>query len=205
MKIYLLRHGESVDDIEDCYGGIADFPLTEEGCKTAQELAKKLSKSGIKLLYSSPYKRAHETAEFISKVLGCSIKIVNDLRERNSYGILSGVNKAKAKEIFSGVLNLLNKKPGDYYSNELVVGAEPVNEFDRRVQRAFKEIVTDAINRRVDTIGMVTHGNVTRSIYKNILSVAGKIDLELLAITIIDYKPCSIVIDSKEGVQIKSN
>lgn len=204
MKIFLLRHGESVDDIEDCFGGIADFPLTEAGCKTAQELAQKLSKSGIELLYSSPYKRAHETAEFISKALGCSVKVINDLRERNSYGVLSGINKAKAKEIFSSVLNVLNQKPGDYYSDELVVGAEPVSEFDKRVQKAFNEIVTDAINQGANIIGVVTHGNVTRSIYKNILSVAGKIDLELLAITVIDYKPSSIVIDSKEGIQIKS-
>ena len=25
MKIYLIRHSESIDDIENCYGGIADF------------------------------------------------------------------------------------------------------------------------------------------------------------------------------------
>lgn len=31
MKIYLIRHSESIDDIEDCYGGIADFDLSENG------------------------------------------------------------------------------------------------------------------------------------------------------------------------------
>lgn len=31
MKIYLIRHSESIDDIENCYGGIADFELTENG------------------------------------------------------------------------------------------------------------------------------------------------------------------------------
>ncbi len=203
MKIFLLRHGESEDDIEDCYGGIADFPLTEAGCKTAQELATRLSNSGIELLYSSPYKRAHETANYISKTLGCSINVVNELRERNSYGVLSGVNKAKAKEIFSGVIKVLKNKPGDYYSDELVVGAEPVDEFDKRVQKAIDEIIADAMNHELNIIGIVTHGNVTRSIYKKILAVTGKVDLELLAITVIDYQPGSIVIDSKEGIQIK--
>ena len=30
MKIYLIRHCESEDDILDCYGGCADFDLTEK-------------------------------------------------------------------------------------------------------------------------------------------------------------------------------
>lgn len=31
MKILFVRHGESIDDIEDRYGGAADFDLTEKG------------------------------------------------------------------------------------------------------------------------------------------------------------------------------
>src|SRR5437588_221264 len=116
MKIFLVRHGESVDDIEDCYGGIADFPLTDSGRSTAEELANKLANSGIQVLYTSPYKRAHETATYICKTLDCEARIIDDLRERNSYGVLSGVNKAKAKSIFSHILNQLKYKAGDYYS-----------------------------------------------------------------------------------------
>src|SRR6266508_3785156 len=201
MKIFLLRHGESVDDIEDAYGGIADFPLTDNGRSTAQELANKLSSSGIEVLYSSPYRRASETAEIVSKVLGCQIKTIKNLRERNSYGVLSGINKAKAKEIFRGVLSSLTGKPGDYYSEELVAGAESVTEFDSRVKEAFEDIVKDANHHGV--IGIVTHGNVTRSIYKNILGISGKVDLDLLAITVINYTPTSASVESKERAQIK--
>ena len=31
MKLLLVRHGESVDDLTDSYGGWADFPLTPKG------------------------------------------------------------------------------------------------------------------------------------------------------------------------------
>jgi broad specificity phosphatase PhoE len=201
MKIFLLRHGESVDDIEDCYGGIADFPLSDAGRKTAEDLADKLADSGIQILYSSPYKRAHETATIVGKALGCEVKTIHDLRERNSYGVLSGVNKTKAKEIFAHIVNQLKKKPGDYYSDELVPGAEPRDEFDKRVRNAFEQVVRDATG--YDTIGIVTHGNVTRSTYQNILGVEGKLSLDLLAITVIDYKPPVIEIERKEGVKIE--
>lgn len=202
MKIYLLRHGESVDDIEDAYGGIADYPLTDAGKKTAQDLATKLEASGIQVLYSSPYKRAQETANFVATAIKSPCKIVDDLRERNSYGVLSGVNKAKAKEIFPSVFANLIGKAGDYYSSELVVGAEDLNSFDGRVKSAIMQIIQDSSSFKI--IGIVTHGNVTRSIYKNILGITGKVELDLLAVTVIDYSNNKFSIEKKEGVEVKS-
>lgn len=201
MKIFLLRHGESVDDIEDCYGGIADFPLTDAGRKTAEELANRLTDSGIQILYSSPYKRAYETATIVSRALGCEVKTIYDLRERNSYGVLSGTNKAKAKEIFAHILDQLKHKPGDYYSDESIPGDEPRGEFNDRVRKAFDEIVRDAAEYNI--ISIATHGNVTRSMYRHILGVKGKIDLDLLAITVINYEPHVIEIEQRQGVEIK--
>ena len=201
MKVYMLRHGESVDDIEDCYGGIADFPLTEAGRRTAEELATKLADTGIQMLYSSPYKRAHETATIVGKVLGCEVKTIYDLRERNSYGVLAGVNKTKAKEIFAHIVDQLKHKPGDYYSGELIPGAEPRDEFDDRVRKGFDEVARDAVG--YDVIGIVTHGNVTRSIYRNILGVR-KVKPGLLAISVINYEPATIELDRErtQGVEI---
>jgi len=123
MIVYLLRHGESLDDVEDAYGGIADYPLSSTGRESAKKLAAQLADSGIEVLYSSPYRRATETANILKLTLGCAVKSVNELRERNSYGILSGTNKAVAKDIFAHVLHGLKDKPGDYYSNELLPGA----------------------------------------------------------------------------------
>lgn len=200
MRIYLIRHGESVDDIEDCYGGIADFELTESGMQTAKMLAAKLADSRIELLYSSPYQRAAETANIIASALGCEIKTIPDLRERNSYGVLSGVNKAKAKTIFAHLLSTVHGKVGDYYVSESIVGDEPVSAFDSRVRSAFKQILADAHDKAV--VGIVTHGNVTRSVYRHILGVSGKVDLDLLAITVIDYSSGRFAIESSEGVSV---
>lgn len=201
MKIYLLRHGESLDDIEDCYGGIADFPLTDAGRKTAEELAIQLADSGIQVLYSSPYKRAYETATIAGEALDCEVNVVHNLHERNSYGVLSGVNKAKAKEIFAHIVGQLKHKPGSYYSDELIPGAEPRDEFDDRVRKAFDEVVRNAAG--YDVIGIVAHGNVTRSTYRNILGVTGKVSLDLLATTVINYEPPVVEIEQKQGVEVK--
>jgi broad specificity phosphatase PhoE len=201
MKIYLIRHGESVDDIEDCYGGVADFPLTEAGRQTAKVLAQKLVESKIEILYSSPFKRASETAAIITEYLNCEIKIISDLKERNSYGVISGVNRTKAKQIFDHVFSQLHGKPGDYYADERILGDEPVTMFDTRVRSVFDQILKDAAGKKI--IGIVTHGNVTRSIYRNILGVVGKVELDLLALTIINYSSGKLAIEKSDGVAVK--
>ena len=201
MKIYVVRHGESVDDVENRYGGIADFPLTGAGRETAEKLASKLANTGIKILYTSPYKRAYETASIVSKKLKCELKVIDDLRERNSYGVLSGVNKKRAEKLFPEVLAQLKHEPGDFYSNELVTGAEPLDGFARRIKKAFDKIVKDCGDQ---TIGIVTHGGVIRAIYRYILNIETKVNPDLLAITVIDFQPASVKLNKEEtqGVEL---
>lgn len=52
-----------MDDIENCYGGIADFDLTEDGKNKVKENRKYLENCGIQKIYTSPYKRAYQTAQ----------------------------------------------------------------------------------------------------------------------------------------------
>jgi len=200
MKIILVRHGESIDDIEDCYGGMADFPLSDNGRATAQTLATRLAGTGIETIYSSPYARAAETARFIGEAIGCDLVTIKNLRERNSYGVLSGHNKARAKALFPEIFANLKGKPGDYYGGESVIGDEPVPAFDARVKEGFDKIVEMASGKNV--IGIVTHGNVTRSIYRNILGIKGKVELDLLAMTTISQSSGSLSLISNEGVTV---
>ena len=61
-------------------------------------------------------------------------------------------------------------KPGDYYSDELVMGAEPHLDFNQRIESALSFVVSDAKEKGYQTVIVVTHGNVTRSIYQHILN-----------------------------------
>ncbi|WP_338022268.1 histidine phosphatase family protein [Anaerocaecibacter muris] len=76
-------------------------------------------------------------------------------------------------------------------------------EFDERVRNGLYEVVADAENNGYTNIAIVTHGNVTRSIYKNILNVSGKVDLDLLAITELDYHDGIFLIERNSGITIK--
>ena len=115
MRIYLIRHSESIDDIEDCYGGIADFDLTENGRSKVKECRERIGNYGIERIYTSPYKRAYQTAEILNENMKVNIKVVEDIRELNSYGVLSGVNRKLAKDIFSYIFEKEEYKNTGYY------------------------------------------------------------------------------------------
>lgn len=197
MKIYLIRHSESIDDIEDCYGGIADFDLSENGIKKVEKY--EIENLGIEKIYTSPYKRAYQTAKILNKRLKVDLEIIDNIRECNSYGILSGVNKEKAKNIFSYVFNMEEYKNTGYYIGTSFLGGENINEFDKRVEEGITEIISKS--KELNTIAIVTHGGVYRSIYKNILRVDKKLEqIDDLAITELKYNNGKFEIINKQGI-----
>ena len=197
MKIYLIRHSESIDDIEDCYGGIADFDLSENGIKKVEQY--EIENLGIEKIYTSPYKRAYQTAKILNKKLNVDLEIIDNIRECNSYGILSGVNKEKAKKIFSYVFEMPKYKNTGYYLGTSFLGGENINEFDKRVEEGITEIISKS--KELNTIAIVTHGGVYRSIYKNILRVDKKLEqIDDLAITELKYNNGKFEIINKQGI-----
>lgn len=197
MKIYLIRHSESIDDIENCYGGVADFDLSKNGIRKVEQY--EIENLGMGKIYTSPYKRAYQTAEILNKKINVDMEIIDNIRECNSYGILSGVNKEKAKNIFGYVFNMPEYKNTGYYLGTSFLGGEDINEFDKRVEEGITEIISKS--KELNTIAIVTHGGVYRSIYKNILKVDKKLDqMDDLATTELKYNNGKFEIMNKKGI-----
>lgn len=97
MKIYLIRHGQTTGDVENRYGGIYDDELSDTGKTQTYELANKLGDSGIEILFCSPLIRAQQTAKILKAKLGCEVVTIENLRERNKNGILTGMTRDEAK------------------------------------------------------------------------------------------------------------
>lgn len=84
--LYLLRHGQSDANISKRYCGITDVELSPLGVKQAQEASLYFKDINISNIYSSPLKRAYNTAEAVSKATGVQIKKEKCLMEVN-FGI----------------------------------------------------------------------------------------------------------------------
>jgi broad specificity phosphatase PhoE len=75
-NITLIRHGESLGNVQRVFQGQKDFPLSDEGKNQARQLAKhlKTEKTNYKEIISSPLTRTMQTAEIIADELGLSIQ-----------------------------------------------------------------------------------------------------------------------------------
>lgn len=82
MKLYFTRHGESeANIIRQISNRGYKLGLTEKGCEQASTLAKKLRDNGIIRIYTSPLKRAVETAQILSDWLDVPFETTYALRE----------------------------------------------------------------------------------------------------------------------------
>ena len=63
--IYLTRHGETEWNIEKRLQGRGDSPLTKDGIQRAKELRDRIKNIDIDVIYSSPIKRALNTANIL--------------------------------------------------------------------------------------------------------------------------------------------
>lgn len=196
MRLFIIRHGESQDDLEDCYGGIADFPLTPKGREQAIEVAGKLRSLGIEAIYTSPLARASETASLIGSALSLSEPIViDDLQERNTYGVLSGVNKARAEQLFGRILATLTEKPG--YSKQTIPGGEEYELFVLRVQRAIDNLYGQASRNGIEVAAAVTHGKFTQALFERVFRLGADVLPQLGAVNVVDYEPAHAQIVTK--------
>ncbi len=84
-KIYFVRHGETVWNVENKICGKSDSPLTENGHAQAVETGKKILEMGIKadMILCSPLSRARDTAQHISEVTGIPMREELRLIEQN--------------------------------------------------------------------------------------------------------------------------
>lgn len=162
MKILFVRHGESVDDIEDRYGGSADFDLTGRGKEQVLLSAKKITELGEKfdVVLSSPLKRAHQTAEIIANEFHLDVEIYEYLKERNLNGVLTGLVRSEAKVKYPEVVETHNRW-------EYVDGSEREEDFNTRVKNAIKYLLA----MKYDSLVAVTHGLFLKTFFKEMMDI----------------------------------
>ena len=93
MRQYLVRHGQSVSNVEERVQGQEDVDLSQRGRAEALEVANwarlQNAETPIDEIWSSPLKRARYTADAISAALGLPLLLDEGLRELHA-GVFQG-------------------------------------------------------------------------------------------------------------------
>ncbi|MDP1974902.1 MAG: histidine phosphatase family protein [Alphaproteobacteria bacterium] len=80
-SFYFMRHGQTDWNAQQLLMGQKDIPLNDLGKEQAKKTIQKVRKLNIQTIYTSPLKRAFETAQIIATPLNINIIIVEDLKE----------------------------------------------------------------------------------------------------------------------------
>jgi broad specificity phosphatase PhoE len=158
--IFLIRHGETTGDLEDRYGGDYDDHLTEKGIEQSQKLAKNISQLQIQKIFISPLIRAQETAKIVTDTCDIPFETLAFIKERNHYGVLSGLTKKEAKQQHPAQIQELTKG-----LHSKVTNAETYDAFVTRLKSPFVHTVKNAPE---ETIAFIAHGGVIRAIIREL-------------------------------------
>lgn len=102
-KIILIRHGESIWNIEKKFTGWTDIPLTHKGYIEAYKISEKLKELNLEpnIIFSSVLTRSIKTAEIIKNKINKDIQIHTSWRlNEKHYGQLEGVPRKFITELF---------------------------------------------------------------------------------------------------------
>jgi len=103
MRLIVVRHGETLWNRENRVLGHTEIELTERGRKQAQRLALALKDEKVTAIYSSPLRRARETADKIARVHNMGVVTDDALKELDA-GELDGLTFNEVMERYGDFL-----------------------------------------------------------------------------------------------------
>ena len=167
-KVFFVRHGETKANKNGLIFGRWDLPLNKEGIKQAKNVAEKLkkicSKENIDVIFSSPLKRAKQTAKAISKKTGIKKIVVDKNLIEKSEGLWQKMTYWDLKEV--DPLNF-RKWIKDPYRSIPPKGESVINLMKR--VKIFQSKVLKLY--RGKSIIVVTHSGPIRAFILNILKL----------------------------------
>ena len=191
--LILVRHGQSIWNLEKRFTGWVDVDLTKKGNLEAERAGLLIKKKKIKIdfYYSSLQLRANNTLELIQNVLNDRKKFIKawQLNERH-YGALTGLNKIEmSKKLGEDKVHefrrswdvkpdALSKESPYHPSNietynkvpkNMIPDTESLKDTYERVIKFFDDEIKDKLKNK--NILISAHGNSIRALCKNLFKL----------------------------------
>ena len=181
-KLILARHGETVWNVEKIYRGRTDVNLDEVGIKQAELLGKYLSNWELEAIYSSPLRRALDTANIIAHYQKIGVHIVEGLIDFN-YGEWQALPEQEVKRLYPALLNEWHNNP----HKVIMPGGESLEDVRRRAI----EVVNDVLSKYQGAVVLVSHRVVNKVLICSLLGLDNSyfwnIKQDVGGITIFNY------------------
>lgn len=176
-QLVLIRHGQSIWNLENRFTGWVDVPLSCEGREEAKRAAHHLGSMKFHVAYTSALRRAQDTLTIILDTLAWDLPVIRDqaLNERH-YGDLQGLNKDELRQKFGAEQVKIWRRSYDVPPP----GGEALKDTAARTLPFFERCIMGDI-RQGKNVLVVAHGNSNRSIVMKLDNLSGEevVQLEL--------------------------
>jgi broad specificity phosphatase PhoE len=182
VKLILARHGETVWNVEKIYRGRTDVNLDEVGIKQAELLGKYLSNWKLEAIYSSPLKRALDTANIIARYHKVDVHIAEGLIDFD-YGEWQSLSEKEAKTLYPTLHNEWHNNP----HKVKMPGGESLEDVKGRVI----DVVHDVLSKYQGSVILVSHRVLNKVLICSLLGLDNShfwnIHQDICGITIFNY------------------
>lgn len=162
-RLYITRHGETTWNKEKRFQGWKNSALTDKGVLDGKKLNAFVKDKKINKIYTSPLKRAYETALYAKGDKDLDIIVLDELKEINMGSwegrTVKDIKKAESENYY----NYWND-PFKFIENS----GESFKGFLKRAEKALDIIINNS--KKGENILVVTHGVTLKAIISKITS-----------------------------------
>lgn len=162
MKLYCVRHGETLYNLAGRIQGQSDSELSPRGARQCQAVAERLGALEIDAVIASPLVRALATAQLIAERLKLSVQIERRLTEINA-GIFQGHAWEEIDRLFPTEAVQWRSQDPDYR----IPDGESRRDIMLRTAEAFYAIREAGYRQAI----VVAHGGSLSAAFKSLLSI----------------------------------
>ncbi|MCT4508765.1 MAG: histidine phosphatase family protein [Tepidibacter sp.] len=162
IKFIFIRHGLTLDNESMKLSGFIDSKLSDTGKNQVKKTSIRLKDEKIDLIYSSPLKRAINTAKEISKTNNIDINICDEFKEMN-FGDFEGLT---FKEIEYNHKEEYERLKNESFKYNFPNGENMIGFHDRIAKK-----IDDIIKTQDDkTVLIVSHAGVIRACLSHLIN-----------------------------------
>jgi broad specificity phosphatase PhoE len=181
-ELILARHGETEWNVGKIFRGRADVNLDAVGVKQADLLGKYLGNCRLEAVYSSPLKRALDTATIVARYQKVGVHTAEDIIDLD-YGEWQSLSEQQVERLYPALLKEWHNSP----HKARIPGGESLEDVRGRVI----ELVNDVLSRHQGRILLVSHRVVLKVLICSLLGLDDShfwnISQDVCGITVFNY------------------
>jgi len=182
-QLIIARHGETDWNVGEVFRGRLDVELNQTGLTQAEALGQHLADFSVEAVYSSPLKRALDTARSVAAHHGLEVSVARGLTDFN-YGAWQGLTHHEVKKRYAELYHRWLAEPH-------LVTMPDGESLDDVAERA-RQVVENVVDSHEGTVVLVSHRVVNKVLICSLLGLDSShfwnIRQDVAGMTIFEYE-----------------